>query len=611
MSSDNTRPYSLQLATRQRMVLVLTCAAFAVTLASGCATKVNTLRQAQDAEQLRDYDLAVAGYTKTLRSEPGNREAQLGLDRARLRGAEAHYLRGQRLVAVGKYEDAVVELQLASELNPGGGDIDRVLRTTRLALRNKLAVEQNGQTSLEAVLEKTRNTPPPSMNVPETKLPATITLGRDATSRQAFQIIATFANLNLIFDQTFREVPAPISIKNLTVKEALDALAQSTGTFYKVSAPGTITVIPDNAAKRREYAEEMMQTFYLGNADIKETIDMLRVVADARAVAPLSNTSSIVMRDSPERIYAVQRLLAAIDKARPEVVIDVEILEVDRTRLREYGLQVASPGSAGLNGAIDANSNQVTLRSLRNLTAADALVSGFPALYYRLLKTDSSTRILANPHLRALEGVAASAKFGERVPVPSVTFQPIATGGVSQQPITSFTYEDIGVNIDITPRTHPNDDVTLTLKLNLSSVAGSGYNGLPTFANRQLSTQIRLKDGETNILAGLIRDEERTTLDGIPGLVDIPVIGRFFAKNHKERQETDIVLTLTPHIIRVLDLTVADLTPLKVARETGVAGTSGSDASAFGSPEPRDNPDPTKPKGLPPSPLIIKPIIKQ
>ncbi len=605
MSSDSTRAFGLRPALWHRWMLSGTLVA---SLASGCATSGNALHQAQQAESLHDYDIAVANYTKALRADPGSRDAQLGLERARLRGSEAHYLRGQRLVAVGKFDEAVVELQLATELNPGSGDVERVLRSTRTALRNKLAIETNGQTSLEAVLARTRNTLPPSMNVPETKLPGSITLGRDATSRQAFQIIAAFANLNLIFDQTFRDAPAPISIKNLTVKEALDALAQSTGTFYKVSAPGTITVVPDNAAKRREYAEEMIQTFYVGNADMKETIDMLRVVADARAIAPISGTSSIVIRDTPERLHAVQRLLTAIDKARPEVVIDVEILEIDRSRLREYGLQVASPGSSGLSGSVDGNSDQLTLRSLRNLTASDALVSGFPALYYRLLKTDANTRTLANPHLRALEGVAANAKFGERVPVPSVTFQPIATGGVSQQPITSFTYENIGVNIDITPRTHPNDDVTLTLKVELSSVAGSGYNGLPTFANRQISTQIRLKDGETNILAGLIRDDERTTLDGIPGLSDIPVIGRFFAKNHKERQETDIVLTLTPHIVRVLDLAVADLTPLKVVRDTGVAGAAtGSDMPLFGDPIPRDNADPTKPKtGLPPSPLIIK-----
>lgn len=599
MSFDSSRAYWLRLAVS---------GALAAVLATGCATTGGSLHQAQAAEQVREYDIAVAEYMKTLRAHPGNQDAQLGLDRAKLRGSEAHSQRGQRLVASGKYEDAVVELQLAAELNPGNDDLERALKTTRTALRNKLAVEQNGQTSLEAVLARTRSAVPASMNIPETRLPASITLGRDATSRQAFQLIASLAGLNLLFDQTFRDVSAPISIKNLTVKEALDALAQSTGTFYKVTAPGTITVIPDTAAKRREYTEEMIQTFYVGNADIKETIDMLRVVADARAISPLTGTSSIVIRDTPERLHAVQRLLAAIDKARPEVVIDVEILEVDRSRLREYGLEVATPGGTGVNASVDVNSNQLTLRSLRSLTAADALVSGFPALYYHLLKTDTSTRTLANPHLRALEGVAATANFGEEVPVPSTTFQPIATGGVAQQPITAFTYRKIGVNIDITPRTHPNEDVTLTVKVELSSIAGSGYSGLPTFTIRQISTQIRLKDGETNILAGLIRDEERTTLDGIPGLSDIPVIGRFFAKNHKERQETDIVLTLTPHIVRVLDLSDVDLSPLKVVRETSAGIASGFDLPAIGDPMIRDTVDPKAKGALPPAPLIIKKI---
>ncbi|MEI6246667.1 MAG: hypothetical protein WCQ64_16705, partial [Acidobacteriota bacterium] len=586
--------------TRGYWLRLSACGVLAAILSTGCATTSGSLHQATAAEASRDYDVAVAEYTKILRAQPGNKDAQFGLERAKLRGSDAHLLRGQRLAAVGKYEDAVVELQLAAELNPGNGDLERTLKTARTALRNKLAVAQNGQTSLEAVLARTRSAIPASMNVPETKLPASITLGRDATSRQAFQLIASLANLGLIFDQTFRDVPAPISIKNLTVKQALDAVAQSTGTFYKVTAPGTITVIPDTAAKRREYAEEMIQTFYIGNADIKETIDMLRVVADARAVSPVTGTSSIAIRDTPERLQAVGRLIAAIDKARPEVVIDVEILEVDRGRLREYGLQVASPGSAGITPGVDVNSDQLTLRSLRNLTTADALVSGFPALYYHLLKTDANTRTLANPHLRALEGVAATAKFGEEVPVPSTTFQPIGTGGVAQQPITSYAYRPIGVNIDITPRTHPNEDVTLTLKIELSSVAGSGYSGLPTFASRQISTQIRLKDGETNILAGLIRDDERTTLEGIPGLADIPVIGRFFAKNHKERQETDIVLTLTPHIVRVLDLTDADLSPLKVLRETSAGGgASGFDMPLLGDPTSRDVVDP-KAKGLPP-----------
>jgi general secretion pathway protein D len=209
----------------------------------------------------------------------------------------------------------------------------------------------------------------------------------------------------------------------------------------------------------------------------------------------------------------------------------------------------------------------MTLRDLTNLTQADVFLTNLPGLYYRLLKSDHNTRTLANPQLRASEGIAAQARFGERVPVPVTTFSPIATGGVNQQPITSFNYENIGVNIDITPRMHHDDQVTLALRITVSSISGAGFGGLPTFGNREITTTIRLKDGETNLLAGLIRDEERRTVDGVPGLIDIPVVGRLFARTQKQTQETDIVMTLTPRIVRVLDLSESDVRAFKVGRD--------------------------------------------
>ena len=186
-----------------------------------------------------------------------------------------------------------------------------------------------------------------------------------------------------------------------------------------------------------------------------------------------------------------------------------------------------------------------------------------------LLKRDADTHTLANPHLRTAEGQAAQARFGERVPVPVTTFAPIATGGIQQQPITSFNYENIGVNIDITPYTHHNDDVSLDLAIEVSNISGTGFGGLPTFGNRSITTTIRLHDGETNILAGLIRDDERVVLEGIPGLSDLPIIGRLFARTQRETQETDIIVTLTPRIIRVLDLDESDLRAFRVERDTG------------------------------------------
>jgi general secretion pathway protein D len=341
---------------------------------------------------------------------------------------------------------------------------------------------------------------------------------------------------------------------------------------------------------------------------------------DARKIAPINATNALTIKDTPERIAAAARVLGAIDKARPEVVIDVELLEVDRTRLKEYGLQIASPGTppTGISGSADANREGLTLQDLRNLTQADVLISGLPGLYYRLLKTDTSTRILASPRLRTAEGISAQARFGERVPVPVTTFAPIATGGVNQQPITSYVYENVGVGLDIMPRTHHDDEVSLTVKVDVSSISGTGFGGLPTFGNRAISTTIRLRDGETNMLAGLIRDDERTVLSGIPGLVDIPVIGRIFAHNRRETQETDIILTLTPHIVRVLDLAEEDLRPFRVGRDLGLPAVEMPDAmappaeEAPGQPSPqppqpqqpvRPIPDPNKPQPIrPPEP---------
>ncbi len=540
--------------------------------AGGCAA-TGALNRGRSAELRQDYDIAVVEYTKALRLRPNDSDARLALDRAKIRAAQDHFMRGRRLAATGKLDRALVEFELASELNPSGGDIDDELRSTRNKLRAKIAVAREGKTELQTIIDRSRDLPPPGMDLPAgVKMPASLTF-RDASSRDVFMTIARFANISLIFDTAFREAPVSVDLRNASLEDALSTVAGATRTFFRVTAPKTIVVIPDTPAKRREYEEEIVRTFYLSNADLKETMDLLRMVLDARRISPTTATNALTIKDTPERIAAASRVVSAIDKARPEVIIDVELLEVDRTRLQEYGLQFASPGNppTGINGTVSIPTDAtgtISLGALKNLTSSDLLFSGLPTLYYRLLKSDTNTRILANPQLRTADGMPAHAGFGQQVPVPVTTFAPIATGGQPQQPITSFNYQNIGVNIDITPRTHHDDDVSLSLKIGVTSISGSGFGGLPTFGNREVSTIIRLRDGETNMLAGLIRDDERRSLDGIPGLSDIPLLGRLFAHNQKTTEQSDIILTLTPHIIRVLDLTEADLRPFRVGRDS-------------------------------------------
>ena len=551
------------------VLLALTLGVVALTAA--CATGARD--RARTAELSENFDEAVVEYTRALQDRPDDRQLQRDLDRAKLRAAQYHYAEGRRAAGLGNYDDALIEYQIASELNPESGDIQEAVRETRHVVQTQLAARENGQTELEAIIERVRLLPPEGLELPNDVLPESLVF-RDASTRDIFSALGMFADINVIFDPTFTDERASVDLRGATLTTALTSLARSTRNFYRVTGPQTVTVIPDTPAKRREYEQEVVQTFYLSNADVAETIDLLRLVVDLRRLAPVTATRAISIKDTPERLAAAARLIAAIDKARPEVVIDVELLEVDRQRLREYGLQFSSAGtnpqSAGLNGSVGIDqSPALSVDDLGRLSSSNVFVANLPNLFYRLLKQDQHTHTLANPHLRTSEGQTAEARFGEQVPVPVTTFTPFAAGGIQQQPITSFNYRDIGVNIDITPFTHHNDDVSLELSIEVLSISGEGYGNLPTFGNRSINTTIRLRDGETNILAGLIRDEEREVIEGIPGLMDLPLVGRLFARNRSDIQETDIIVTLTPRILRVLDLEESDLRAFRVERDTG------------------------------------------
>jgi len=540
---------------------------------SGCAS--SALRAGRTASDAGDFDTAVAAYTQVLREDPDNREARQALEVARLRASQDHFTRGRRLEASGQPDEALVELQLAQELNPGNGQIDDLLRRVRVQLRDRVTIAREGQTALETLIERSRTLEPEGSALPAgIEMPPVLTF--NGSSRDVFVALGMIGNVSVVFDPQFLAQPVSLNVTGGSFEDALLAVAGAARAFYQVTGERTITVAPDTPEKRAEYEQEIVRVFYLSNADLDEMIDLLRIVVDARRIAPATDLNAIIIKDIPERVEAAARIIASTDKARSEVVIDVELLEVDRTRLLEYGLQIASPGDAaptGINGAVGLE-REITLNDFRNLTESDIFLTNLPSLYYRLLKNDTNTRTLAKPQLRASEGASAQANFGEEVPIPVTTFAPIAAGGVNQQPITSYNYRNIGVNIDITPRTHHDGDVSLAVSIEVTSLSGSGFAGLPTFGNREINTVIRLRDGETNLLAGLIRDDERRLTAGIPGLSDIPVIGQIFSQTRRQTQETDIVLVLTPHIVRGIELTEDDLRPFRVGRTLTAPGAA-------------------------------------
>ena len=565
---------------RPRRLVVL----FAVVLATSACATAGAIRDGQRAERERDYDQAVVAYTRALQERPHDRNLQLALERARLRAAQMHYAEGRRLERAARWEDALAEYTIAYDLNPGMADIERALGDMRNAVREELA-RPEGQTALEALIDATFDTAPTGLDLPPgIVLPESVVFSSES-SRAVFSALGQLGGVSIAFDAQFRDTPFSGDLRDMTFDAAVGVVAASTGNFFRVTAPGTVTIIPDTPAKRREYEEEIIRTFYLSNADVDETIDLLRLVVDLRRLAPVTATNAISIKDTPERIDAAARLIRAIDKARAEVVIEVQLLEVDRETLQEYGLRFASIGDnsevRGGDLAVRRDDGSVTdgldlsVDDVARVSGSSLFVANPTSLLVRLIETARNTRILANPQLRTSDGIAAAAHFGQRVPVPVTTFSPIAAGGINQQPITSFNYEEIGVNIDITPRIHHDDEVSLAILLEISNISGTGFGDLPQFGSRSIETMIRLRDGETNILAGLIRDDEREARGGIPGLSRIPFIGRLFGRTRTETLETDIVLTLRPHIIRGLALDEEDLRPFRVGADAAAAGAGG------------------------------------
>jgi general secretion pathway protein D len=538
--------------------------ALAALLALGCASS-GAFRLGQKAEQRQDYDRAVIEYSRAVKQRPESVTYRAALERTRLRAAQLHQQQGRRFLARGQYKEATDEFRLAFDLNPSAEGL-------LVDLRDAEQRQQSGQRerTLAEIKEAAREKPLSGLQLgPGAKEPLGLSF-RGTSLRDAYLALGRVAGVNFVFDPQFQDQTISLDIRDVPFEQALTALGQVGKTFHRVVDSHVITVVADTPSKRREYEQQMVKTFFLSNADLKETIDLLRVVLGARRVAPLPQGNALTINDAPDKVAAAEKIIEIVDKGRAEVVVDVEILEVNRTRLKEYGIEISSGvgGAEGIAGAAFPDPSVRATTERNPYRRSNIVLSSLPGVIYRLLQSDTDTRLLANPQLRSVEGQTALARFGDRIPVPVTTFAPlVGTTGLNQQPITSFEYKDVGVNIDVTPRVHHDGEVTLQLKVEISAV-GPLFQNLPTFNNRSVTSVIRLRDGETNILAGLISDDERQTLSGIPGLASLPFLGKMFARNRKEIRETDIVMTLTPHVVRQPEITADDLRSFQLGSET-------------------------------------------
>jgi general secretion pathway protein D len=537
--------------------------AVALLLLAGCATS-SAFRLGESAEHRQDYDRALREYSRALKNDPDNVTYKAAFDRARLRAALAHQIQGRRLLQTGQYKEALDEFRLAYDLNPRAESLQADLRDAEQRLQTRARAQ-----SIAEIKEAAREKALAGLQLgPGAREPIGLSF-RGGSLREAYQALGRVAGVNFAFDPQYQDQSISLDLRDVPFEQALTALGQAGKTFHRVVDSHVVSVIPDTPTKRREYEQQMVKTFFLSSADLKETIDLLRVVLGARRVAPLPGGNALTINDTPDKVAAAEKIIDIVDKGRAEVIVDVEILEVNRSRLKEYGIEITSSLGTLAGGGIVSVAGPAgdTKADTNPYRSSNIVLSGLPGVIVRLLQSDADTRLLANPQLRTSEGQTAQARFGDQIPVPVTVFSPIAQGGIAQQPITSFEYRNIGVNIDVTPRVHHDDDVTLQVKVEISAV-GPLFQNNPTFNSRSVNSTLRLRDGETNILAGLISDEERISLSGIPGLANLPFLGKLFARNKKEIKETDIVMTLTPRVIRRPEITADDLRSFQLGSET-------------------------------------------
>ncbi len=591
---------------------------FLVVALTGCASTM-AYRKASKAEKARDYETAMIEYKAALDRDPGNIDFRLKFEQNRYAAAFVHFQNGRRAFEKGDIETAKKEFLRAQELDPSndmaGQELARIA-----AIETSRAKKQPEPVRTFEELKNNSRTDPSFQSQMEPKVTGPITFRMTQDSKMTYETLAELAGLNIIFDRDFRGVRVPVDLNNVDIYQALDILSLQTGSFWQPMSRNTILVSPDNQTKRREYEQHILKTIYLSNSvtstEITEAITALRTILNMRYIAQYTATNAIILRDTPDKIAIAEAILNSVDKSKPEVVVEALVLEVDRNQLQTLGIQPptgtsltfghpAASTTSTTGGATTTTTpnNNVNLRDLDSINSGSFSVS-IPNVTAQALASASNAKLIQNPKVRATDGKLASIRIGSKVPVPSGSFQP-AFVGATGTPVVQYVYQDIGVNLDITPRVLLNREVSLTVLVQVSALAGDRDAGglkLPVFTNRSIQHEIRLAEGETNILGGIITTTEAMSVSGIPGLKDIPILKYLFGQETKQRDNTEIIVMLTPHIVRMPALTEDNLRGIYIGTETNtrLRGPSAPSAPAA-PPAPATPPTPSQPaRPLPP-----------
>jgi general secretion pathway protein D len=581
---------------RTKVVLALLLAVVALAMA-GCASSARSAyREAEEAAAREMWDHAVLSYAKATALDPDNARYKVALARAKLRAAAAHFDRAKRYLKNEQLELAIEELQETVILDPSN---QYALNELEDALR-RLEEKRSGPSEVDKARaeaeRRAQQLGPPKLD-PVSNIPIVLNYP-DSTVEEVYNALSKASGINFLYDEKLDlSRKTSVELSNVTFEKAMDLLMLMHKHFYKVIDAHTILIAEDSRQKRSEYEDQVIRTFYLSNAETKEVQTLVRSLLETRRISENKELNAITIKDNPETIKIAERIIKANDKAKGEVIIDMELLEINRNELQRLGIDLSTKSLSLVFGEGD---ESLTLNSLDVIKSQAAWSIGpIPSVLINFIKTDSDARTLSRPQLRILEGEEGKITIGDRVPIPATTFNTSQTIGGNIVPVTSFTYQNVGIIVSVEPRVHHNKEITLKLSVEISSLAGSveGSGGVsqPIIGTRTVETTIRLQDGETNLLAGLIKEEERSSLSGVPGLSDIPFLRRIFGVNEVDKKKTDIVLSVTPHIIRVPNIQPIDLVPLWVGTEEriqlrGVARNALGE-SPFAGPSPWDEID--------------------
>ena len=576
-------------------------------LLAGCATG-RAFARGEAAGQAGDWESAVGFYRQALQNDPDRPDYKIALERAMVAAANMYIERGRQFEASNQPDEALRAYRKAQEFEPSNrqlaakaADLERTLRDRQEAASPRPEMEklrQQARRSVEPVLSPT-NPEPLLINFVNTGL------------RDILTFIGNYSGINVTFDRDFQDRSITLKLEGVSLEQGLQQIMIANQLFYKVLNERTIIVAADSTQKRTQYEEQVIRTFFISHADATELsqllVGLIRVAGQAIQPQIVANktANTLTIRATAPVVQIAERIIDANDKPRAEVMVDVQILEVSRERAKRYGLDLGSYSASLVfspEAAPSADSKPFNLNTISTGVSTADFYLAVPSAVVRFLESDSQTKVLAKPNLRGTEGQKLSLNLGEDVPVPSTTFTPLAAGGASANPLTSYGYRTIGIIVDMTPtRVTYEGDIILDITIE-NSARGQDTNiagqNLPSFFSRKVQTKLRLRDGESNLLAGLLREDERRSLTGFPGVMRLPIVKQLFSNNDNNIKQTDIVMLLTPRIIRTHELKASDLSPIYIGTQSNMS--LGGPPPVIGGAEP-EPPPPVTP-GVAPSP---------